>query len=69
MGNKAREGRGEAIGHLTSDLCVVAGTVEGQRTQQPRLISNYTLGTTYKYTERERKAQPNSVQLKSNLSA
>lgn len=47
-GEEGERGGGEAEGRLTSDLRVIAGALVGQRTQQPRVISNYRLDTTHK---------------------
>lgn len=64
---KGNKGEGEAKGHLTSDLCVMAGALGGQRTQKLRVISNYRLDTTKKLDRRE--GQQSRVQLNSYLSA
>lgn len=66
MCNKAKEGerRPKGIWPLTSVLWL--GSFGGQRTQQPRLISNYTIDTAESWTERE-KAKHKKIQFTLNL--
>ncbi len=60
---KRGRGEGQAKGRLTSDLCVVAGALGGQRTQQAGVISNFRLDTTHK----QREEKHNKIQSHSNL--